>query len=427
MQPVQKFDVVVIGGGPAGLLAGGRAGQLGMKVAILEKMEKPARKLRITGKGRCNITNLKSYDDFVGEIVPNSHFLAKAFGNFFSSDIINLLESNGVPTVTERGQRVFPASGKAWDVAEALVGWAKRCGAQLFNHYEVESLLVSGSAITGLKVRVNKFSESIVFSCKAIVVATGGKSYPATGSTGDGYRFAQQVGHTLTDLRPALTGIETHTAFSFTGRLTLKNVQTTLWVDGAVAGEEFGEVELADYGLSGPAILKLSLKSVDAFRSNRKVRITIDLKPALTEEKLEARIIRDTSRSGYFSLEMLLRGLLPPPLVPVYLRLMNLKPKLQAALLNEAERKKLVGHLKNLSFEMTGYRGWNEAIVTAGGVSLNEVDDSTMASKLVQGLFLAGEVLDLTGNTGGYNLQIAFSTGWLAGQSAAAFVQKMPE
>ncbi|HPS04745.1 MAG TPA: NAD(P)/FAD-dependent oxidoreductase, partial [Tenuifilaceae bacterium] len=186
MQPVQKFDVVVIGGGPAGLLAGGRAGQLGMKVAILEKMEKPARKLRITGKGRCNITNLKSYDDFVGEIVPNSHFLAKAFGNFFSSDIINLLESNGVPTVTERGQRVFPASGKAWDVAEALVGWAKRCGAQLFNHYEVESLLVSGSAITGLKVRVNKLSESIVFSCKAIVVATGGKSYPATGSTGDG-------------------------------------------------------------------------------------------------------------------------------------------------------------------------------------------------------------------------------------------------
>ena len=424
MQPVQKFDVVVIGGGPAGLLAGGRAGQLGMKVAILEKMEKPARKLRITGKGRCNITNLKSYDDFVGEIVPNSHFLAKAFGNFFSSDIINLLESNGVPTVTERGQRVFPASGKAWDVAEALVGWAKRCGAQLFNHYEVESLLVSGRAITGLKVRVNKLSESIVFSCKAIVVATGGKSYPATGSTGDGYRFAQQVGHTLTDLRPALTGIETHPAFSFTGRLTLKNVQTTLWVDGAVAGEEFGEVELADYGLSGPAILKLSLKSVDAFRSNRKVRITIDLKPALTEEKLEARIIRDTSRSGYFSLEMLLRGLLPPPLVPVYLRLMNLKPKLQAALLNEAERKKLVGHLKNLSFEMTGYRGWNEAIVTAGGVSLNEVDDSTMASKLVQGLFLAGEVLDLTGNTGGYNLQIAFSTGWLAGQSAAAFVQK---
>lgn len=397
-------DVVVIGAGPAGLLAAGRAAMLGAKVLLLEKMEKPARKLRITGKGRCNITNMRPLEEQLKQIHPEPRFLRQAFGAFFNRDLIALLEANGVPTKTERGDRVFPESDRAWDVAEALVAWAKGQGVEIVNRARVESLVIEGGAFAGLLFTHAGATHRVEARCG--VIATGGLSYPATGSTGDGHRFAEAAGHSIEPLRPSLVAIRTEPVCAAQG-LRLRNVSLTLWVDGKKKDGEFGEAEFTDRGLDGPIVLKLSRRIVDHLAAGRKVEVALDLKPSRDAPTLEARLDRNFPPGA--PLRDLLRSLLPAPLVEVFAARLGPAPR----------RKELVALLKDLRFQVTGHGPWEEAIVTAGGVALKGVDPRTLASRVVENLFFAGEVLDLDANTGGYNLQIAFSTGWLAGESAA--------
>lgn len=411
--------MVVIGAGPAGLLAAGRAAMLGARVLLLEKMEKPARKLRITGKGRANITNMKPLEAHLQEIHPEPRFLRQAFGAFFNRDLIALLASQGVETKTERGERVFPACDRAWDVAEALVAWAKAQGVEILRHSRVESLMIQEGGFAGVVVTRTATGQTERIEARCGILATGGQSYPATGSTGDGHRFAETTGHRVEHLRPSLVGIDTRPALEGTQGLTLKNVQLTLWIEGKKQANEFGEAEFTGKGLGGPIVLRLSRRIVDATAAGQRVEVTLDLKPALDPEKLEARLVRELQAHPAATCRDLLRSLLPSQLVGVFLRNLSLDPIGPAAQIKGPKRKQFLTRLKELRFEVTGHGGWEEAIVTAGGVSLKDIDPRTMASRRVENLYFAGEVLDLDANTGGYNLQIAFSTGWLAGESAA--------
>lgn len=419
-----NYDLVVIGGGPAGLLAAGRAGMDGAKVLLLEKMEKPARKLRITGKGRCNITNLKPFNEFLEEIKPQPNFLRNAFNEFFSQHIIDLLNEFGVKTIVERGQRVFPASGKAWDVAEALIRFARENRVTIENHSQVNEIITGNKIINGVRYISSKTKENHSVTCKSVIIATGGKSYPATGSTGDGYIFAKQCGHSVVPLRPTLVGVETLKKLDAAEGLTLKNVNLSLYINGKKLADEFGELELTEYGLSGPITIRLSRAIVDAMDSGSDVELVLDLKPALDHDKLDARLVRDIQEFSRSSVGELLRKLVPREMVNPLIDELGLAAQKPVSRITAAERKAIRLWLKELRFNVTGYRSWDEAIVTAGGVSLKEVDPRTMMSKLVDGLFFAGEVLDLDGSTGGYNLQIAFSTGWLAGKCAAELSKK---
>ena len=413
------YDVVVIGAGPAGLLAAGRAAQLGARVLLLEKMEKPARKLRITGKGRANVTNMKGLEDHLKEIHPEPRFLRQAFGAFFNRDLIALLETQGVTTRIERGDRVFPTSDRAWDVADALIAWAKGQGVELVRHARVERLVLQEGVFTGLDLVRTPSGAHQRLQARCGIIATGGQSYPATGSTGDGYRFALETGHRLAPLRPSLVGIETDPVHEQAQGLTLKNVLATLWLDGRKQATEFGEASFTAKGLAGASILRLSRQIVDALGAGRKVEVTLDLKPALEPATLEARLVRDLEAHAGDTCRNLLRSLLPAQLVDVFCASLGLAPDSPAAQLKGPKRRQLLTLLKELRLAVTGHGPWEEAIVTAGGVSLKDLDPRTMASKKVENLFFAGEVIDLDANTGGYNLQIAFSTGWLAGESAA--------
>lgn len=410
-------DVVVVGAGPAGLLAAGRAAMLGARVLLIEKMEKPARKLRITGKGRANVTNMKPLEEHLQEIQPEPRFLRQAFQAFFNRDLIELLEAQGIATRIERGERVFPASGLAWDVADALVAWAEAQGVEILPRARVEGLLVEAGAFRGLVVARREARQEIEARCG--ILATGGHSYPATGSTGDGYRFAEATGHRVGPLRPSLVRIETRPAYASAQGLTLKNVRLTLWIDGKKQGSEFGEAEFTAKGLAGAAVLRLSRKIVEALAAGRQAELTLDLKPALDPAKLEARLRRDQETQPGGSCGQRLRSLLPAALVGSFCEALGLDPAAPAAKLQGAKQRQLLGLLKELRFAVTGHGSWEEAIVTAGGVSLKDIDPRTMASRKVENLYFAGELLDLDANTGGYNLQIAFSTGWLAGESAA--------
>lgn len=409
---MSEFDVIVVGAGPAGIIAAGRAAMSGAKVLLLEKMEKPARKLRISGKGSCNITSTKPYNEFISEISENARFLNTAFGTFFSSHIVELLNDMGVQTIVERGQRVFPASKNAHHVADALVNWAKRQGASVKVGALVEEVVVRDGAVDA--VRVN--GETI--ATRSVIVATGGKSYPATGSTGDGYKFAMQLGHSVTPLFPSLVGIEVSQPFARAAGLTLKNVRAELVVNGAVVAEEFGEVLLTAFGLEGASVLRLSRQAIRHFSCGQRVHISIDLKPALSHEKLFNRIVRDLEANAGIDVGGLLRGLMPQAMVSYVGRLLGLSTTRKVAHLSDDEISQMVDTLKSLEFSMCGFRPWTEAIVTSGGVATAEIDPRTMQSKLVHGLYFAGEVIDVDANTGGFNLQIAYSTGWLAGQSA---------
>lgn len=412
-------EVVVIGAGPAGLLAAGRAAMLGSRVLLLEKMEKPARKLRITGKGRANVTNMKPLEAHLREIHPEPRFLRQAFQAFFNQDLIALLEAQGVGTKTERGDRVFPVSDQAWDVADALIAWVRNLGVEIVPRARVEGLLIQEGVLAGVEVLRRPGGPPQRIGARCAVLATGGQSYPGTGSTGDGYRLAEAAGHRIEALHPSLVRIETRPAFPGAQGLVLKNTQATLWIDGRKQAGEFGEAEFTARGLGGAAILRLSRRIVAARAAGQKVEVTLDLKPALDPGKLEARVQRELEAHPGGTCGALLRSLLPAPIVGPFCEALGLGPADPAAQIRGARRKKLLGLLKELRFEVTGHGGWEEAIVTAGGVSLKDIDPRTMASRKVEGLYFAGELVDLDANTGGYNLQIAFSTGWLAGESAA--------
>jgi len=409
---MNNFDVIVVGAGPAGLLAAGRSAELGAKVLVLEKMYAPGRKLLITGKGRCNITNAAPVSEFITHVFPDGRFLRSAFSNFFSEDIIELLQKNGVESTLERGGRYFPASNKSLDILNALLKWVGELGVEIRCNQRVEKLVVENGAITGVK------ANGELFEASKVILATGGKSYPGTGSTGDGYELARQVGHTIEKPIPALVPLETKggVAQKLQG-LNLKNVKAVIWVDGKKAGEDFGEMIFTHFGLSGPIILTLSRIAVSALQNNKKVEFTIDLKPALDDQKLDARLIRDLNEHGKKQIGNIFREWLPASMIPVFIELLQIDPEKECHQVTGNERKQIRNLLKNLRFEISHNRSFKEAIITAGGVVTSEIFPKTMESKLISGLYFAGEIIDLDAETGGYNLQIAYSTGWLAGNS----------
>jgi predicted Rossmann fold flavoprotein len=415
-------DVVVIGAGAAGLLAAGSAAEAGARVLLLERMERPGRKLLITGKGRCNITNASPLAEFLTHVHPSGKFLRTALSCFYSNDIIALLNKYGLQTVTERGNRVFPASNKASDVVHALMNWLKSLNVELITRCRVSSLVIENGKLLGVDADMDGKAARIL--AKAVIVCTGGKSYPATGSSGDGYKLAQQAGHSIINLRQSLVPLETRgeTASLLQG-LSLKNINASLWIEGKKAASEFGEMLFTHFGLSGPVILTLSRQAVEALREEKKVEISIDLKPALDENKLDARLIRDLNENGKKHLATQFKEWLPSSMIPVFIDKLGLEAGRECNQTGAKERRKIMLLMKDFRFEITSCRPFKEAIVTAGGVSLKETDSSTLQSKLLNNLYFAGEVLDLDADTGGYNLQIAWSTGWLAGKSVSEVLE----
>ena len=402
------------GGGPAGLMAAGQAAGAGADVMVLEKMKQPGRKLCITGKGRCNITNTADIENFIGHFGKTGQFMHQSFARFFSNDLAAFLEDQGLELVTERGGRVFPASGKAPDVLNCLLKWTRNQGVKIITKVRISKLNISKGQITGVTADKQKYE------CDALILATGGKSYPATGSSGDGYHLAESAGHSIVQVRPALVPLETpgKTASRMDG-LSLRNINAKLLINGKVTREEFGELAFTGFGLTGPVVLTMSGNAVDALREKKKVQLEIDLKPGLNPEKLDARLLRDFSSRTAEPMHSVLRGLLPREMVPVCLDSIAIPRQRKASSVTAGERKRLHAWLKKFRIDISGYRPFKEAIITAGGISTKEINPQTMESRLVKRLFFAGEILDIQADTGGYNLQAAFSTGWLAGQTAA--------
>jgi predicted Rossmann fold flavoprotein len=408
---MEEFDVIVVGAGPAGLLAAGSASKTG-SVLVLEKMRQEGRKLLITGKGRCNITNDADVSEFIKHVYPNGRFLRSSFGHFYSNEILELLHQYEVETTLERGGRYFPTSNKSSDILAALLSWVNDLKVEILCGQRVEKLLIRDNAIQGVQANGQEFRAA------KVILATGGKSYPATGSNGEGYELARSVGHSIVPARPALVPLETDgkVAQQLQG-LNLKNVRATLWVDGKKCGEDFGEMIFTHFGLSGPIILTLSRVVVDALHQKSKVEVSIDLKPALDEQKLDARLLRDLDTSGKKRISNLFRNWLPSSMVPVFMDLLGIDPEKEAHQLSSKERRRIRNLMKDFRLTITGHRSFKEAIITAGGVPTAEVSSKTMESKLISGLYFAGEMIDVDAETGGYNLQIAYSTGWLAGRA----------
>lgn len=405
--------LIVIGGGPAGLMAAGRAAGAGAQVVLLEKMARPGRKLRLAGGGRGNLTHTAPLEDFLSEFGPQGPFLRTALAGFFAPQLRAFLAEIGVPTVVEPSGQVYPAGNRAADVVEALVRWVERQGVALRTRARVEQLLIEEGRLVGVQAAGQRYPAA------AVVLAAGGASYPATGSTGDGYRLAEAAGHTVVPTRPALVPLETagDLALRLQG-LALRGVAVRLYAGGKKRAARTGDVLLTHFGLSGPAVLSLSRAAVDALRAGQEVVLALDLFPDLDGRALDERLRRELEAHGRQQASTLLAGLLPRRLAPSALAQAGVAPETRASQVSAAARRRLGAWLQDWRFEVTGHRPWSEAQVTAGGVDLREVDPRTMASRRVRGLYFAGEVLDLDAGTGGYNLQASFSTGWLAGQSA---------
>jgi predicted Rossmann fold flavoprotein len=415
---LEKFDVVVIGAGASGLLAAGRAASLGVKVLLLDKMEREGRKLLITGKGRCNITNQSTLSEFVKHVHPSGNFLKPALNGFYHEDIMQLLEKYKVETVVERGARVFPKSNKAADVVNALVKWAVEQGVTIRLKSKVQHIQIEGGQVTGVTYLNN--DQQIQLACHAIILSTGGYSYPATGSNGEGHVMAQKLGHAMEKSRQALVPIEVSEKIEDAlNGLNLRNVRAIVWSDGKKLSEDFGELTFAPWGLTGPIVLTLSRGIVDAFKLGKKLEISIDLKPALTEQTLDARLLRDIDVNGKMPLDKLFKLWLPMQLINPVLARLSFDAKVLANQLTAKDRRQIRILLKDFRFHVSGIRPFKEAIITAGGVKTSDINSKTMESKIVKSLYFAGEMIDVDADTGGYNLQIAFSTGWLAGTSSA--------
>ena len=452
--------IVVIGGGAGGMLAAGRAAECGAKVVLLERNSILGKKLRITGKGRGNVTNTADLEDFVAAFGSNGKFLYSAFSQFPNHDLIDLLERLGVPTKVERGGRVFPASDRASDVAEALERWLRGLKVDIRAGTKAEGLAVESmgvwecgsvgeaeerstsnaqrptsnvpkgrtpntqhltpGSINHQPSTINHVSGVRVFGgvipADAVILATGGITYPRTGSTGDGYRMASEVGHTLIPPTPSLSALEIKEPWvSQLQGLSLKNVSATLYAGGKKIGREFGEMLFTHFGVSGPIILTLS-KTYAKLEDKSDVVLSINLKPALSRDQLDERLIRDFTQTKQF--KNYLPELLPKTLIPVFTELSEISPDTPLNVITSAQRKRIIDYLVDFRLTVEKARPADEAVVTAGGVSIKEINPSTMESKLVRGLYLVGEVIDIDAVTGGYNLQAAFSTGWIAGENA---------
>ena len=412
----EPYDVIVIGAGAAGMMAAGTAARSGKRVLLIEKMEKSGRKVRISGKGRCNVTNARPAEEFMEHVRVNQEFLTQAFSEFNNRATIRFFERMGVKLDIERGERVFPRSGKAWDIANALLEYCFSNGVKILYETRVTEIMTLSGRVFGVRY-INKRGFERREECNQVILCTGGVSYPGTGSTGDGYTFAADLGHTIEPLRPSLTPLKsTHAQMKFLHGLLLRNIRATLSVDGEAVREEFGEIGFSDRGIEGAVALRMSRDAVDALIDGKSVKLTLDLKPALDEETLRNRIARElTDMEPTEFVSELLRRLVPKPLVMPLARELDIHSKTYVSKLTEAEIERIIKVLKGMVFPISDYAPFEYAVTTAGGVNCQEVNPYTMESLKVKGLYLAGEVLDLDGDTGGYNLQIAFSTGRLAG------------
>lgn len=407
--------VIIIGAGAAGTLAAGSAAENGADVLLLERNEKIARKVLITGKGRCNVTNnVSDVQSFIQNIPGNGRFLYSAFSTFDNHDVMNFFEDYGVPLKVERGDRVFPVSDKAMDIVDALNRYITQSGVQRKTE-RVTELIVENGAVCGVKTE-----QGNTYNADSVIIATGGLSYPRTGSSGDGYELAKSVGHTVTELRPSLSALVCREGMcSECMGLSLKNVAIKVF-DTKKKKEiydDFGEMLFTHFGVSGPMILSASAHMRDM--EKERYEIYIDLKPALSHEKLDARILRDFGDNSNKSISNILALLLPKSLITPILRSAQIKPSEKANQITKEMRKNLVDAVKSVKLTVMDFNDISEAIVTSGGVKISEINPKNMESKICSGLYFAGEVIDCDGYTGGFNLQIAFSTGHLAGKSAS--------
>jgi len=406
-----NVKVAVIGAGAAGMLAAGQAAALGADVTVFEKNSRPGRKLRITGKGRCNVINNCTEAEFIENVPRNPRFLYTALDAFSPKDIMEFFESIGVPLKTERGNRVFPVSDKAQDVVDALARYVKDSGAKTV--YSPVSRVIKDEN-GGFTVEADRES----YSFDRVIIATGGLSYPLTGSDGDGYRFAENLGHTITDLKPSLVPLECEGKIcpSMMG-LSLKNIELSVKDErGKVVFREFGEMLFTHFGISGPVVLSASAH-LDFDKHS--YAAYIDLKPALDDKTLDNRILSDFSKYQNKDLINALGDLLPQKMIAPMIKISGIDPRKKVNSISKEERRSLLNSIKNLEVKITGARPIKEAIITAGGVKVKEIDPKTMESKLVPGLYFAGEIIDCDAYTGGFNLGIAFSTGYLAGRAVA--------
>jgi predicted flavoprotein YhiN len=439
-------NLIVIGAGASGMIAAGRAAESGASVLLLEKTEQPGKKILISGKTRCNLTNARELDEFVKMYGENGRFLYPAFQRYFRQELLEFLRRYGVETKTERGGRIFPVSDDAQDVVNAFRRYLDDNMAQIKTGVSVNKILVENGCIAGVQAGTKTYNAS------AVILAAGGASYPATGSTGDGYRLAAAVGHTIIKLRPALVPLvvnEIERAKSMQG-VSLQNVRLTSFrcksedididktpgkdtgrgIPGKkpqppVIESRMGDMMFTHFGIGGPITLQMSLAVVDAL-ADGPGSVAIDLKPAVSKKELQTRLQRDFDNYGKRSFHNILKELLPQKLIQPFIEMSGIPPEKSGHEITAEERGRLLELLKGLRFNIKSSLPLTSAMVTAGGISLKEIDPKTMASRLVKGLYFGGEVMDIDAETGGYNLQAAFSTGYLAGESAAAFVREMP-
>ena len=405
-------NVVVVGGGAAGMMAAYGAAVCGHNVTLFEKNEKLGKKIYITGKGRCNLTNSSDMEVLFKNVKSNPKFLYSAFYTFDNNSVISFFEDNGMPVKIERGNRVFPVSDRSSDVISTLQKVLKKNGVKIVLNTGVKDILVEDNLAKGI---ITDSNDKIM--ADSVIVATGGLSYPSTGSTGDGFKFAKKYNHTVTECTPALVPFEIKEDWvkKLQG-LALKNVKVKIFDGKKIVFEDFGEMLFTHFGISGPIILSAT-GSMNPKDIEKKPILEIDLKPALDDEQLDKRILRDFEENKNKQFKNSINHLLPQKMIPVIIELSGIDPDKKVNEISKEERKSLVNLLKHLQMQIDGVRGWNEAIITKGGIKVKEINPSTMESKIVNNLYFCGEVLDLDALTGGYNLQIAWSTGYLAGIS----------
>ncbi len=424
------MNVVVIGGGPAGMMSAISSAENGNNVILLEKKERLGRKLLITGKGRCNITSSLPINEFIQNIPGNGQFLYSAFKNYTNNDIIDFLNKEGLDVKEERGNRIFPITDKSLDVLKCFTNKLKELNVKVEYNMQVTEI-VPKNEYGNLKVIAHElkdneqYGNTKTFEAEKVILATGGNSYPLTGSTGDGYELAKKLGHTVTKIRPSLVPLEAfeqNMCKELQG-LSLRNVniQFKNKENNKVIYDDFGEMLFTHFGVSGPTILSSSAhlvryKNIDEFLKNKKIVLNIDFKPALSEEKLDQRILRDFDEFKNKQFKNSLDKLLPQKLIPVIIEKSGINPEKKVNEINKKERHRLVNLLKNFEVVIKGFRTIDEAIITSGGINIKEINPKTMESKLVEGLYFAGEIIDVDAYTGGFNLQIAYSTGYTAGQ-----------
>ena len=419
------MKVIVIGGGPAGMMSAISSAENGNEVILIEKMQSLGRKLLISGKGRCNITSSLDMDEFIKNIPGNGKFLYSCFQNFTNTDIIEFLKQQGLDTKVERGNRVFPVTDKSIDVLKCFTQKIKELKVKVLLNTQVKEILIDKDSATEPIIKGVRLADKKEILSDKVIIATGGKSYPLTGSTGDGYKFAQMVGHTIKEIKPSLVPMECYQkqiCQSMQG-LSLKNVKIKLKDEekNKIIYEDFGEMLFTHFGVSGPIILSGSAhlvryKNIDNLLKNKKIKLSIDLKPALSEERLDERVLRDFEKISNKQYKNSLEKLLPQKMINTIIELSEINPEKKVNEVTKNERLKIVKILKNLELTIQGFRPIDEAIVTCGGINIKEINPKTMESKIVNGLYFAGEVIDVDAYTGGFNLQIAYSTGYTAGK-----------